>query len=499
MGSGSPIPALRCQVCGSLEHHRVARTAVDSLPRRFVDATRCLLLSAEQDSVASQRADAFPFQQRLAAGSTLEFPGNSFEWVYVEPVLAENDLRQELLAEALRLVGSGYVMVGAAALNAQQSYGLQASLPAASVLELVALDRCTLKLQSLFVLSQDASGLLQIAGAIAQANMHARIFPAKNSGASNKPVSTAAASDSKSHVSSPPLSPLAATLAGLPPEFDESIYRSLHPDLVQFSDSGLRDHYRRHGRSEGRRSHALADRRSFVGLLSPELEVLEIGPQHAPLLRGPGVHYFDIYDRETLVAQAVGRGYPTEAIPHIDYVSPDADLGSVDRQFDAVLSSHVVEHQPDFVGHLDAVRRLLRPGGLYFALIPDKNYCFDHFMPATNIADLLDAHIEKRTRHSLRSQLAYAALRTHNDSRRHWRGDHDVQVPSAATIARTVDEHVRRDGRYEDVHAWYFEPTTFRQSLELLHELGESSFKVLRLYPTQTNTNEFWAILEAVV
>jgi hypothetical protein len=47
------------------------------------------------------------------------------------------------------------------------------------------------------------------------------------------------------------------------------------------------------------------------------------------------------------------------------------------------------------------------------------------------------------------------------------------------------------------VHAWYFEPASFKQSMQLLHDLGETDFTLLRLYPTQTHSNEFWVILEA--
>jgi SAM-dependent methyltransferase len=259
----------------------------------------------------------------------------------------------------------------------------------------------------------------------------------------------------------------------------------------------LRDHYARHGLSEGRRAHVLQDRRAFAGLISPELDVLEIGPFHDPLVSGPRARYFDLYDKETMLARVSAVGYPTQRVPDLHYISPDADLGIVTDTFDAVLSSHVIEHQPDFVGHLDAVRRLLRPGGLYFVLAPDKNYCFDHFMPPSTIADVLDAHLPSRTRHSLRSHLINAALKTHNDPKRHWSGDHGQASPSAAAIGHTILEQSTRDGSYMDMHAWYFEPTSFKQCMEVLRELGETDFSVLRLYPTQTNTNEFWAILQA--
>jgi SAM-dependent methyltransferase len=295
---------------------------------------------------------------------------------------------------------------------------------------------------------------------------------------------------------SPP-SPLAALRARLPAEFDEDVYLGLHADLAGSSAARLRRHYQSHGQSEGRRAHVLEDRWAFAALLSPELDVLEIAPYHEPMVTGPRVRYFDLRDKASNIAQAVHVGYPTRRAPDIHYVSPTAELGIVQERFDAAISSHVIEHQPDLIAHLESVRRLLRPGGLYFALLPDKNFCFDHFNALSTIGDLLEAHLERRTRHTVRSQIAFAANRTHNEAWRHWRGDHGTILPSPAVIARLVDEYVSRDGSYVDSHAWYFEPSSFRQAIDLLRALDEIDFSVLRLYPTLMGSDEFWVILEA--
>ena len=293
--------------------------------------------------------------------------------------------------------------------------------------------------------------------------------------------------------------PLQLTRQALPREFDVALYRSLYRDLTRFSDEELRDHYERFGRVEGRRSHTLAGRDDFAALLSPGLEVLEIGPLLTPMVSGPHVRYFELFDKPQLIALANARGISPHRIPDIHYVSATADLSIVNDRFDAVLTSHVVEHQPDFLGHLASIRRLLRPGGLYFALIPDKRYCFDHFMPPSSVADFLEAHLAQRTRHTLRSQLNYAAFRTHNDVVRHWASDHGAQAPAASEIATTIAQHVRAEasGEYQDVHAWYFEPELFGPAINLLYELGYSEFRPLRLYPTLLNCNEFWVVLQA--
>lgn len=296
-----------------------------------------------------------------------------------------------------------------------------------------------------------------------------------------------------------PLTPLQQTRNALPREFDAELYRSLNADLSRFSAKELRDHYEHFGRSEGRRSHSLAGRDDFAALLGPGLDVLEIGPLLTPMVKGPRVRYFELFDKPQLIALANARGIGTDRIPDIHYVSATADLSIVNDRFDAVLTSHVVEHQPDFLGHLASIRRLLRPGGLYFSLIPDKRFCFDHFMPPSSVAEFLEAHHARRTRHTLRSQINYAAFRTHNDVVRHWAGDHGAQAPMAHEITTTIAQTMRAEdrGEYQDVHAWYFEPESFGQAMNLLHELGYSEFRPLRLYPTLLNCNEFWAVLQA--
>jgi SAM-dependent methyltransferase len=129
------------------------------------------------------------------------------------------------------------------------------------------------------------------------------------------------------------------------------------------SDAELLDHYNNFGRNEGRTGNSLHNRNDFAALVPKNAAALEIGPYCAPLLRGANVSYFDLLSQKELVARANLRGHDAAGVPYIDYVSPTAELSIVDRSFDVVLSSHCMEHQPDLVGHLQGVGKLLRPGG----------------------------------------------------------------------------------------------------------------------------------------
>jgi SAM-dependent methyltransferase len=241
----------------------------------------------------------------------------------------------------------------------------------------------------------------------------------------------------------------------------------------------------------------LADRNAFVGLIPLTNSVLEIGPFAQPVLRGPHVRYVDVLSTEDLRKRARALGMDETKVPNIGWVSNGSDLSVVNDTFDAVVSSHAIEHQPDFVGHLNQVADLLKPNGSYYLLVPDHRYCFDHFLTPSTVAQVLGAHLENRTVHSLSSVVEHRALTTHNDPARHWAGDHgDPNENRASRIASAIQEISDANGAYIDVHAWYFTPRSFREVITDLSATKHISFSVQRMFPTRPNSNEFWAILQ---
>lgn len=168
----------------------------------------------------------------------------------------------------------------------------------------------------------------------------------------------------------------------------------------------------------------------------------------------------------------------------------------VDATFDCALSSHCIEHQPDLIAHLQQVARILRPGGRYFLLVPDKRYCFDALIAPSTVADVLDAHHAGRRTHSLRSVIEHRALTTHGDCARHWQGDHGLlDGEGAGRVLAALAEFEAANGGYVDVHAWYFTPRTLCSIVGTLREAGFIPFEVERLYPTRAISIEFWAVL----
>ncbi|WP_177218419.1 bifunctional 2-polyprenyl-6-hydroxyphenol methylase/3-demethylubiquinol 3-O-methyltransferase UbiG [Caulobacter sp. UNC279MFTsu5.1] len=279
-----------------------------------------------------------------------------------------------------------------------------------------------------------------------------------------------------------------------PPEFSPEFLRRLYPDLAGFNDEQMREHYQRHGRAEGRTSSPGALREDLLGLIDPTCEILEIGPSWSPAFKGPNVRYLDILTTEGLKARAREHGVDEALCPSIHY---SQGLTAVDRQFEMVFSSHNLEHQPDLIRHLQEVAEILRPGGVYVMLVPDKRFCFDHFLPESTIAEVLEAFLERRTRHAPRHVLEHLALTAHNETGGHWaelHGESPFNDP-AGRLQLALDMMERENDRYIDVHAWKFTPDVFRRIFAVLEAMNLMSLETWRVYDTPKNRNEFGVVL----
>ncbi|WP_200911545.1 methyltransferase domain-containing protein [Sphingomonas sp. Leaf33] len=284
----------------------------------------------------------------------------------------------------------------------------------------------------------------------------------------------------------------------IPPfAFDAAFYTRTNTDLAGFTPEEAAEHFANFGIAEGRQGHPFGSRQAFTERLASYASVLEIGPFCKPTARGPNVRYLDVLDETELRERASALGADADACPaKIDYLG---DIHDIDDAFAAVVSSHCIEHQPDLIHHLDGVARVLSPGGRYFLYVPDKRYCFDHFMAESTIADVIQAHRERRTVHTLRSVIEHHALNTHNDPATHWAGRHDTGHGAAFAdrVKLAIEMHDTADG-YLDVHAWYFTPHSFAGLMTALYDIGLSRLRLTEIYPTRRDDAEFYAVLERV-
>lgn len=242
-------------------------------------------------------------------------------------------------------------------------------------------------------------------------------------------------------------------------------------------------------------------RENLVPSLGQNGPCLEIGAYFRPMVRGRNARYFDVFTTEELRKRAevdVDPAVSKHTIPEIHYCDPDGDISVIKERFREVASSHCIEHQPDLIAHLEKVHDLLEPGGRYVVYVPDKRYCYDHVQPLSTVGDVLQASLEKRTRHTLASHVKRAAC-THNDALRHWRGDHfdagylDVKAKKTDQLIKMFES---ASGKYLDCHAWYFTPTSFAEICNTLHRLGKIRMRITTVGETRMNTLEFPAIFE---
>jgi SAM-dependent methyltransferase len=282
----------------------------------------------------------------------------------------------------------------------------------------------------------------------------------------------------------------------IPARFDPAYYRTHNPDLVLPDDKAASLHFTTVGRADGRAGSPFAFRERLAAELSDGRSVLEIGPFCRPLLRGANVEYLDVLDAQELRRRAIELGIDPAGCP--ERIHHVGSLDAVRGCYDAVVSSHSVEHQPDLVSHLEQVSRVLAPNGQYVLIIPDKRYCLDHFLPESGIAQILQAHSERRTVHSLASVVEHSALVTHNDPVRHWRGDHGEPLPRdrARRIRQALAHHAANADGYIDVHAWQFTPDSFAAIIAALNELGLIRLDLVGVYDTPRDRAEFCAVLQ---
>ena len=167
---------------------------------------------------------------------------------------------------------------------------------------------------------------------------------------------------------------------------------------------------------------------------------MEIGPYDNPSCVGENVKYFDIHDAETLKKLAEKNNRPVKKTPEkIHYVEPNGDLSIVNEKFDMVFSSHVIEHQPDLILHLQNVGNILNEGGLYVLVIPDKRYCFDHYRNGTSLFEVIDVHVNKRSRHTFKNIAEARCMRAHNSAVMHWLGLHGELDIKPETVDRAIN------------------------------------------------------------
>lgn len=269
------------------------------------------------------------------------------------------------------------------------------------------------------------------------------------------------------------------------------VERGLDGVLTQYIEFGLaRDHVV--GDDIITSTLALAmDRRNAVAdrVRLAEGRGLEISPGAAPLLLREAA-------RELIYCDKVGGDawrnvYGARGdMMNSDVVLGDRRLDEVfpPAHFDYVVSSHVLEHIPDFIGFFKSVEIVLRRGGDLVMLVPDKRYTFDVLRRPSSVEEIERAHRDQLTHPSYEMVLDFFTNIDHDaEAAALWRGDYRARpsYPNALDKARSVN---LEDA---DVHCWVFTPENLRSLMEHVVATHTPSLTVLDVSETPVGGNEF--------
>ncbi len=240
------------------------------------------------------------------------------------------------------------------------------------------------------------------------------------------------------------------------------------------------------------------------------LSCLEIGPFFTPVLLGDNVEYFDILTQQELVERIDREGLhkwnlPNYGVPYIHHVEKTGNLSKINKKYDIVLSNNCIEHQLNLIDHLNQVYDLLNDGGLYIVICPDKRYCFDHFLPETNLADVIEDFYLNRERHSLKAFIEHNSLTTHNDPQRHWNNDHGQYGDAKNEIEKSEPLNLTRDdienyfydkSIFEDVHNYKFTSFNFGGIMTSLKKMNYIKLDIIKSSPALENSFNFTVVFQ---
>ena len=270
-------------------------------------------------------------------------------------------------------------------------------------------------------------------------------------------------------------------------QFSLEEYRLNNFDLSSLSDAQLAEHYKEYGKKEGRVISCIGNKQDFLNLLLGKTPLLEIGVFDAPSLDflaqsgdTPLIHYGDYLGRDDLIARASQVGRNPHSVPEIRWVLADG-YEQIDVDYDAVVSHHCVEHQPDLVAHLWDIKSILKPGGWYLFSIPHKNHCFDYFIQESTIVDVLTAYYLRYKKPSFKSVLEHRVFTSHS----FWDGvsPYNSEIPHMKNrFQLAFDEFC--DNEYVDAHCWQFTPCSFQKIIQQLNAFELiPNINELKVYP----------------
>ena len=229
---------------------------------------------------------------------------------------------------------------------------------------------------------------------------------------------------------------------------------------------------------------------------------LEIGAGFSPLLPKRDGYRVEIVDHAS--AQELRDKYANEPsidpslFEEVDYIwdgRPLTELVGAKNCYDFIVASHLIEHIPDMLGFLKGCEGLLTPTGALVLAVPDKRRCFDVLRPLSTTGGVLQAHLERRSRHipaTAFDEVAYSMKLNGNPA---WTEGIKGELSQAHDLefAQAVFDRSAGSDEYFDFHAWVFTPNSFRLIVHELNVLGALGLREVHFRPM--SNHEFFVTL----
>ena len=146
------------------------------------------------------------------------------------------------------------------------------------------------------------------------------------------------------------------------------------------------------------------------------------------------------------------RFHPAKS-PGRQYLSEASALARItDDGYDAVLSSHCLEHLANPLAALNEWRRVTRPRGHLLLVLPDPSLTFDHRRPITSLEHLVDDHENAVGEDDLSHLDEVLSL-------------HDLRLDPAAGTRPEFERRCRDNFRHRCLHHHVFDLALLEASL----------------------------------
>ena len=221
---------------------------------------------------------------------------------------------------------------------------------------------------------------------------------------------------------------------------------------------------------------------------------LEMSPGAAPVILKDefSVSYVDKFDHKDSI------GYFGRSAVQIDLLLGDKFIDEVlpNAGFHYLVSSHVIEHIPDFIQFFKSAANVLKPNGKIVMYVPDKRYTFDVLRPISSIEDIERAHAASLRSPSMEmARAAYSYSDFNAQMAELWAGKyHPTPTHGKDEIERIL---ATVDLSKADLHCFTFTPQSFKRLISHTQESYLPNLKVIEIVDTAHGANEF--LVELVI